>query len=276
MPIPRPLCQCRVCREAREKGYPFRRTGPSLFLHDQNLLIDTPADIAAQLNREGIHTLKNIMFTHLDPDHTEGLRVIEQITLDFRTWRGRTEKQISLLLPRALMDRFHGITTVYGPWLEFLEKSGFVECRVFEGTLKLGDLAVTAIRVPESDPPVFIYVFVKHGCRIVYAPCDIRPFPEYRPEVRNPDLLLIQPGIFETGLVHNYRYPEEHISRTTLYTFDETLALGRQLNAGRIVFVHIEEYWNRSFLDYRAMEKENLCFAYDGMSLVVSGTSAAR
>jgi phosphoribosyl 1,2-cyclic phosphate phosphodiesterase len=267
MPIPRPLCQCRVCREAREKSYPFRRTGPSLFLHDQNLLIDTPADIVAQLNREGIHTLKNIMFTHLDPDHTEGLRVIEQITLDFRTWRGRPEKKISLLLPRALMDRFYGITTVYGPWLEFLEKSGFVECRVFEGTLNLGDVAVTAIRVPESDPPVFIYVFVKQRQKIVYAPCDIKPFPEYRHEVRNPDLLLIQPGLFETGLVHNYRYPENHISRTTLYTLDETLALGRQLNAGRIVFVHLEEYWNRSFSDYRAMEKENLSFAYDGMSL---------
>ena len=117
---------------------------------------DTPADIAAQLNREGIRALTHIMFTHLDPDHAEGLRVIEQITLDFRTWRGRPEKQVSLLLPRALVDRFHGITTVYGPWLEILQKSGFVECCVFEGTINLGDLAFTAIRVPESDPPVFM------------------------------------------------------------------------------------------------------------------------
>jgi hypothetical protein len=121
------------------------------------------------------------MFTHLDPDHTEGLRLIEQITLDFRTCRGRPEKQICLLLPQALMDRFHGIATVYGPWLEFMKKSGFVECRVF----------------------------------------------------------------------------------------DETLSLGRQLNAGRMVFVHLEEYWNRSFTDYQAMEKENRRFAYDGMPLAV-------
>jgi len=167
------------------------------------------------------------------------------------------------------MDRFHRITTVYGPWLEFLEKSGFVECRVFEGALKLGDLAVAAIRVPGSNPPVFIYVFIKQGHKIVYAPCDIKPFPEYRPEVRNPNLLLIQPGIFETGLAYDYTYLQAHISRTTLYTFDETLALGRRLKADRIVFVHLEEYWNRSFLDYQAMEKENLRFAYDGMSLAV-------
>ena len=119
-------------------------------------------------------------------------------------------------------------------------------------------------------------MFVKQGRKIVYAPCDIKPFPEYRPEVRNPDLLLIQPGIFETRLVHNYRYPEEHISRTSLYTFDESLVLGRQLNADRIVFVHLEEYWNKSFSDYRTMEKENLCVAYDGMSLSVCGTSAAQ
>jgi hypothetical protein len=30
--IPKPLCQCRVCREAKEKGIPYARSGPSAFL----------------------------------------------------------------------------------------------------------------------------------------------------------------------------------------------------------------------------------------------------
>lgn len=269
MPVPRPLCQCRICREARKKGAPFRRTGPSLFIHGANLLVDTPAETGTQLNRENISDLNHILFTHLDPDHTEGLRVIEQIALDFRTWRGVPEKQITLLMPGALRERFMEITTVYGPWLEFLETSCFVETRIFDDTVRLGNLAITAVQVPESEPPVFIYVFESQGCRAVYAPCDIKPFPESRLELRNPDLLLIQPGMFEQKLAGDYRYPEDHVSRATLYTFDETLRLGQRLNAGRIVFIHIEEYWNRSFSDYRAMETDNIKFAYDGMPLAL-------
>ena len=46
---------------------------------------------------------------------------------------------------------------------------------------------------PASEPPVFIYAFEKQGQKIVYAPCDIKPFPEQSPAVLNPDLLLIQP-----------------------------------------------------------------------------------
>jgi phosphoribosyl 1,2-cyclic phosphate phosphodiesterase len=52
--IPKPLCTCSICREAREKGIPFSRTGPSVFLHDANLLFDTPAEISCQLNQSDI------------------------------------------------------------------------------------------------------------------------------------------------------------------------------------------------------------------------------
>jgi len=106
---------------------------------------------------------------------------------------------------------------------------------------------------------------------VVYAPCDIKPFPEHRNEVQQADLLVIQPGIFEKGLKHGFRYLADHISRTTLYTFEQTLDLAARLHAKRIVFVHLEEYWNRSYDDYRALETndQRLRFAYDGMQLTV-------
>ena len=63
MVIPKPLCQCEVCRQAREKGPPYERTGPSAFLHDLNLLIDTPAEITRQLNRSGINRIDHLLFT---------------------------------------------------------------------------------------------------------------------------------------------------------------------------------------------------------------------
>ncbi|MGD8512619.1 MAG: hypothetical protein PVG85_01610, partial [Deltaproteobacteria bacterium] len=94
---------------------PYERTGPSTFIHDENLLIDTPAEIAAQLNRSHIERIDYLLFTHLDPDHVEGSRVVEQITLDFRTWQAYPDKQIRLILPDKLDNHLKDIRSIYGP-----------------------------------------------------------------------------------------------------------------------------------------------------------------
>lgn len=43
--LPRPLCMCKVCEEARIKGIPYFRCGCILFLEDLNLLVYTLEDI---------------------------------------------------------------------------------------------------------------------------------------------------------------------------------------------------------------------------------------
>ena len=271
MVIPKPLCRCRVCQEARGKGVPYARAGPSAFLHDINLLIDTPAEIVSLLNRSPIRRVDYLIFTHLDPDHTEGLRVVEQIALDFRTWRAYPQKQICLLLPEQLSGRLREIQSQFGPLIDFYQQSGFVRLMLFQDRVQIGDVRITAIPVDRGRQVAFVYVFEKSGRRVVYAPCDIKPFPEHRSEVQRADLLIIQPGIFEKGLKHGFRYPAEHISRTTLYTFEQTLDLAKRLQAKKVLFVHLEEYWNRSYDDYRALESGNemIRFAYDGMQLAV-------
>ena len=123
MVIPKPLCQCRVCQEARRKGVPYARAGPSAFLHDINLLIDTPAEIVSLLNRSPIRHVDYLILTHLDPDHVEGFRVVEQIALDFRTWRAYPEKQICLLLPEQLSERAREIRSQYGSLIDFYQES---------------------------------------------------------------------------------------------------------------------------------------------------------
>ena len=71
--------------------------------------------------------------------------------------------------------------------------------------------------------------------------------------------------------VLGFKYPAEHISRTTLYTFEETMGLATHLQAKKVVFVHLEEYWNRSYDDYCTLElkDQRIRFAYDGMQLEV-------
>jgi len=271
MVIPKPLCPCAVCTEARAKGPPYERTGPSAFLHDAHLLIDTPAESALQLNRAGIERMDYLLLTHLDPDHVEGLRVVEQMTLDFRTWEAYPDKTIRLILPQELMDRIGDICSIYGPLIDFYQAQGFVECVAFNGSTRIGELEVTAIPVDRGSQTVFIYVFKQGDTRIVYAPCDIKPFPEHRAEVRRADLLVIQPGIFEEGLKHGFTYPRDHISRRTLYTFEDTIALSRRIFAEKVLLVHLEEYWNRGYDDYLAIEKDfcNVQFAYDGVRVRV-------
>jgi len=271
MVIPKPLCQCRVCQEARGKGVPYARAGPSAFLHDINLLIDTPAEIVTLLNRSPIRRVDYLLFTHLDPDHLEGFRVVEQIALDFRTWRAYPKKQICLLLPEQLSERVRGIRSQYGPQIDFYQESGFVQLKLFQDKVQLRNVWITAIPVDRGSQLSFVYVFEKSGRKVVYAPCDIKPFPEHRNEVQQADLLIIQPGIFEEGLKHSFSYQAEHISRTTLYTFEQTVDLATRLQAKRVLFVHLEEYWNRSYDDYCALESNNqmIRFAYDGMQLTV-------
>ena len=194
MSIPKALCQCRVCREARQKGYPFERTGPSAFLHDANLLIDTPADINLQLNRANIDEVAYLIFTHLDPDHIEGFRVVEQITLDFRTWEAYPEKQIRLLLPGELLGRLKKVCTAYGSQAAYYEKQGFIRCTAFDQAITVGNVKITALPVNRQNQVAYIYVFETESKKIVYASCDIKPFPEDIKTVYDADLLVIQPA----------------------------------------------------------------------------------
>jgi phosphoribosyl 1,2-cyclic phosphate phosphodiesterase len=260
-----------VCREARAKGVPYTRSGPSAFLHDIDLLIDTPAEIASQLNRSRIGRIKHLIFTHFDPDHVEGFRVVEQIALDFRTWRAYPKKQVNLLLPKPLDTLIREHRSLHGPFIDYYTERSFVQVTPFQDKIRVEDIEITAIPVGHSRSAVFIYIFEGGGHKVVYAPCDIKPFPEHRDEVKNADLLITQPGIFEDGLKHDYRYPINHVSRTTLYTFQQTMDLAERIAAKDVLFVHLEEYWNRSYDDYVTVEKEhqNIRFAYDGMQVKV-------
>jgi phosphoribosyl 1,2-cyclic phosphate phosphodiesterase len=271
MTIPKPLCQCTICKEARVKGIPYARTGPALFLHDLQLLIDTPAEISTQLNRENIQRIEYVIFTHLDPDHVEGIRVLEQLALDFRTWKAYPEKRITIIAPHQLISELNKLQTVYGSIIDYYHDQGFIQVVDFDNQIELKGIKIMALPISRQHELSFVYVFESEDKKIVYAPCDIKPFPEACVAVHDADLLIIQPGIIEGGLKYNFVYPENHISRTTLYTFEETLNLRNRIRAKQILFIHLEEYWNKSFDDYLLLSHKypNIQFAWDGMHLSV-------
>ena len=76
--LPKPLCQCRICVEARQKGGRYKRCGCALYFEDASLLVDTPEDIAYALNAADIRSVERVLYTHRNPDHTLGMRIYEQ------------------------------------------------------------------------------------------------------------------------------------------------------------------------------------------------------
>ena len=77
--IPNPFCRCPICEEARLKRGRYERLGPSIYIEDIQMLIDTPEDIGVACDRQGVSEIKYLSISHKDPDHTRGMRIVEPL-----------------------------------------------------------------------------------------------------------------------------------------------------------------------------------------------------
>ncbi len=273
--IPRPGCTCEVCREAREKGIPHARTGPSLFLEDINALFDTPEEISSQLNRENIKTVDYIFYTHWDPDHTMGMRIVEQMNMFFLAAlveRKKPSKSIKICALPEVLDDIKAIKNKYGPYLDYYERCGLISLVTLKkGTpLKIGDFEITPVPVENPGVVSTIFVIESGKKRIGYAPCDMKPFPAHD-LLKNLDLLLIGGILPEGELKGGYIIPEDNELRNEVLTIDELKEIITALETRTTIVVHIEEEWGKSFDDYRKTAEKykeyNITFSYDGMRI---------
>ena len=81
-----PAARASCAPRAREHGIPWARTGPSVFVHGPNVLIDTPEDSCYQVDRAGIDHIAAGFYSHWHPDHTAGRRMYETRNWDFLHW----------------------------------------------------------------------------------------------------------------------------------------------------------------------------------------------
>lgn len=266
---PRPLCQCKVCSEAREKGYPYTRCGCSLYLEDIGLLVDTPEDIVHALNHIPLNKLDYLVYSHMDPDHTLGMRVIEQLRLDWLAWsvHKKCEDPILLLtLPNVLSD-LNQIQTKYGPLLDYYESLGLIKRKAISDSIILGSIKLTFIPV-SAEGTVAIFIFEENGKKLIYAPCDVKPFPE-NPLFEGADYLIIGNTIMGTVLKGGFVLTSDNSLCESLFSIDEVLQLKEKYHIEHLIFTHLEEDWGKSYDDYLSLEKqyENVRFAYDGMTI---------
>lgn len=268
---PKPLCQCDVCVEARQKGYPYKRCGCSLYLHDCSLLVDTPEDIAVALNNADIKRVDNILYSHWDPDHTLGIRIIEQLRLEWLDYydNKKAENPINVYAQDQVMADIKQIGNKYGSFLNYYQYMGLIKCKVVDDSIVVNNIKITFVSVKKEEA-VSIFVFEASGKKLVYAPCDCIPFPN-DDIIKNADVLVIGNTIVGNILKHGKVITENHPLLKELYTVQDVMDIANSMNIGKIVITHIEEDWGKSYSDYLLLEKqyENLKFAFDGMVIEI-------
>jgi phosphoribosyl 1,2-cyclic phosphate phosphodiesterase len=274
---PQPGCACRVCQEARKKGVPYSRTGPSLFVHDVALLIDTPEESRQQLVRAGVDEVRTCLYSHWHPDHVMGRRVFEGMNYDFRGWprSAKHSKRTRVLLPERVARDFR---TYLGSWdhLRFLEQRlGVVQLEVIpEGaSTDVENLSVTPIALAED----YVYAFLLElgGRRVLVAMDELHGWRP--PELGPLDLAYLPQGLAEHDpLTGERRIAAEHPLLQAEATFPQTLEIVRALSAKRVVLSHVEEMDGLTHDDLsavadkvRAEEGLEIEFAYDTMAIEV-------
>ncbi|MCT4598129.1 MAG: MBL fold metallo-hydrolase [Vallitalea sp.] len=270
--IPRPLCNCNVCNEARIKGTPYSRMGPSVFIHDISLLIDTPEDIVHQLNRSNITKVKYCAYSHWHPDHTMGRRVFE-MNYDWRNFPPNN-MHTQLLIPEGVKPGFEEQlgTMKHFDYFEYL---GIINRTILKDDSKfeIDNFIIQAIRLKEDY--VYGYIVSNLTTRILIIMDELVGWkvPESLGKL---DLAIIPAGVFVNHpITGQQNISENHPTLKSECTFRETIDIVGNINAEKIVLSHIEEPDRLSYDDLLMVEKIykkkgiNLEFAYDKMILEV-------
>jgi phosphoribosyl 1,2-cyclic phosphate phosphodiesterase len=253
-----------VCVEAREQGVPYSRTGPSVFVHGPDVLIDTPEESKAQLNRSQVGAIAAGLYSHWHPDHTAGRRVWESRNFDFRSWPRRYETTPVYIPERVWQDfeQYYGLADQF----RFMEGQGTVKVVLLaEGEpFRLGDHDVTPIPLDAENAHGFL--FEGGGKRIFIAMDETHEWTP--PDLGALDLALLPVGVFEHHPYTGERLiPEEFCKPPVKKTrYGQALAMARALGARRTVLSHVEEMDRLSHDELvRLGESDGWEPAFDGM-----------
>jgi phosphoribosyl 1,2-cyclic phosphate phosphodiesterase len=273
---PRPGCACRVCVEARERGVPYARTGPCVFVHGPNLVFDTPEEAKLQLDRPTIGEIAGCFYSHWHPDHMMGRRVWETRNGDFLRWppEAKRHRVTDVYLPQQVSADFR---EYLGGWahLEFMADRGYIRVHeVADGEeVAFADVTVRPFRLAAD----YVYAFeLRQGERRLLLAMD--ELVDWRPpaELRGCDLAVLPMGVCEHDPLTGERLIDEaHPILRYEATYDETLAMVDALDARRVVLMHVEEVFGLTHDDLQELGRRlraggrPVTFAWDGLEVDV-------
>ncbi len=272
-PPPRPGCHCPVCDEARAKGVPYARTGPSTFIHGANILFDTPEESREQLNRSGIDRVDACFYSHWHPDHVMGRRVFEALNWDIREWPWNP-RVTEVYLPAQVAEDFR-TRLASAEHLDYLQQVGVVRVHeVPDGErVTIGNVTVTPFRLAED----YVYAFlVEEGeRRVLIAPDELHGWspPAWLADL---DMAILPMGMcVHNPLTGERRIAEDHPLLKEEATFSATLEVVRALRPKRAILSHIEEMDGLGHDQLGALAEQyrakglRIAFAHDTMHIDV-------
>jgi phosphoribosyl 1,2-cyclic phosphate phosphodiesterase len=236
--IPRPGCDCRLCVEAIERGVPYSRTGPSVFVHGPDVLIDTPEESKDQLIRSRIGDISGCFYSHWHPDHTMGRRVWETRNMDFRRWPPQSQATDIYLPQQVAVD--------FKTWLgleehfSYMARHDLVRVTVIPDgeSVQISEARITPFRVAVDY--VYAFLFETERERLLIAPDEL--FRWDPPDLGPLDLAVLPMGVVEFDVfTGERRIPPDHRVLGMEATFADTLQIVRKIGARRTVLTHIEE-----------------------------------
>ena len=261
--IPNPFCKCPICEEARIKRGRYERLGPSLYIEDIHMLIDTPEDIAVACDRQGISNIEYLSISHKDPDHTRGMRIVEPLGYNCITDRGTPVQFIAL--PGVVDD----INAWNGDGLYYYEN--VLHCISITKTdfIKIGKIEIHLVNNKTHRGNMTFYVISDGDKKVIYACCDVKPFV-FNELYYDADILIIG-LVSDDGMLKEGRALDDAPFKDDMFTLEELLEIKHTYRIKRILITHIDEYWGKSYAYYREFEKslDNISFAYDGMEITL-------
>ncbi len=261
--IPNPFCKCPLCEEARIKRGHYERLGPSLYIEDIKMLIDTPEDIGVACDRQGISEIKYLSISHKDPDHTRGMRIVEPLGYDCIADKGTPIQFVAL--PEVIDD----INAWNGDGLHYYEEVlGCISiCKT--DFIKIGEIDIHLINNKTHRGNMTFYVISDKSKKVIYACCDVKPFVPNELYF-DADLLIIG-LVSDDGILKDGTNLDDAPFRDDMFTIDEITYLKNKYRIKRIIVTHIDEYWGKSYAHYQKIEKslDSISFAYDGMEIIL-------
>lgn len=237
---PKMLCSCAVCSEAREKGVPYSRLGPSVFIHGPNILIDTPEEISVQLGRSGISEIAACMYSHWHPDHTAGRRVFEA-GIDYINVPP-DNSCVPVVLTETVAATFESRMGLMDH-INFMEQKGIVRKRIIGDaeSIEINGYVVEPVQLAQEY--VFGFIVSGNDKRVLVIMDELKDWePSSAILDASFDIVYLPFGILKANPITGEKLlPDDHYLLEVEHTVEEALDLIARIDSKVFVFSHIEE-----------------------------------
>ena len=245
--VPQLGCGCAVCRSTDPRDKRTRVGAVVESAGGTRVLIDTPPELRLQLINARIDSVDAVLFTHQHADHTHGIDDLRAITI-------RRSAPLPMYGPgETLDDLARKFRYIFDEGIRPLPGTSKPEGKACvidaDQAFVVGDLEITAVRVPHGSVTVFGY--------------RIGPLA-YVTDAKSLPASAVDRLAGAQVLVVNALFRREHPTHMSL---DEALATGRAIGAERTYLTHLTH--DNFHADLEAELPPGVFPAFDGLTVTV-------